>query len=237
MFALDNHMSDTFTFIDLFAGCSGLARGFAPEDFFPIGSVEVDQHAAQTYAANVDREIFAVDIAEVARWPHADVIVGGPPCQGFSQLGLRNATDPRNRLWREYVRALIASQAQVFVMENVPQLLRSPHFIEFAAEVERLGFHLVKGVLNAADYGVPQKRRRAIVIGSRVGRPTYPHPTHGVSGMLVGYRTVRDAFAEPTALPSIPDGRNWHRARSGIKDYSLERYQAGPADCGNRSRI
>jgi DNA (cytosine-5)-methyltransferase 1 len=224
-----------FTFIDLFAGCGGIAHGFMTAGFTPIGAVEIDAHAAETYSLNVDPEVLAVDIAEVKRWPEADVVVGGPPCQGFSQLGHRNSNDPRNRLWREYARALRMSGAQVFVMENVPQLLSSPHFLEFTSEVEAMGFQMSKGVLNAADYGVPQNRRRAIVIGSRAGNPRHPAPTHGTGRRP--YRTVRDALSEPKPLAVIPDGKNWHRARPGVKDYSLVRYAAVPKDGGNRFQM
>lgn len=230
-------MKQDFTFIDLFAGCGGIALGFSSEGFDPIGAVEIEPDAAGTYAANVDPEILAVDIADVHHWPEADVIVGGPPCQGFSQLGNRNPDDPRNRLWQEYARAMRLSGAQVFVMENVPQLLTSHHFLEFAAEAERMGFRIAKGVLNGADYGVPQVRRRAIVIGSRVGSPRHPERTHGSGPGLLPYRTVRQALSEPTVLAGIPDGVNWHRGRPGVKDYSVTRYRAVPANGGNRFQM
>src|ERR1700731_772495 len=74
-------------FIDLFAGCGGLALGFSQEGFEPVGAVEWDADAAETYRLNIHANIEIKDIAQVVDWPRADVVVGGPPCQGFSQLG------------------------------------------------------------------------------------------------------------------------------------------------------
>jgi DNA (cytosine-5)-methyltransferase 1 len=218
------------TLVDLFAGCGGLALGFAWEGFTPVAAVEMDADAAATYRHNVDARIEVADIAEVRDWPAAQVVVGGPPCQGFSQLGTRDPDDQRNRLWRDYVRVLDATGADVFVMENVPQLLRSAQFALLLRETERRGFHVEARVLNAADHGVPQTRRRAIVIGSRVGALLHPQPTQAAHQ----HRDVRHAFTHPTALPLRPDGRNWHVSRPGIRDVSLQRYRAVPASGGNR---
>lgn len=226
------------TFVDLFAGCGGLALGFVREGFGAVGAVEIDPDAAETYALNIDDNIHVDDIATVKRWPRAQVVIGGPPCQGFSQLGMRDPDDPRNQLWREYVRVLEATRAEVFVMENVPQLLASPQFQFFRADVESLGFHVVESVLNAADYGAPQSRRRAIVIGSRICEPHMPRRTHGPqSDGRKPYVDVRSAFTNPTRLPNKPDGRNWHVGRAGIRDTSLQRYRAVPPSGGNRFQM
>jgi DNA (cytosine-5)-methyltransferase 1 len=218
------------TFVDLFAGCGGLALGFQREGFHPVGAVEMDADAAETYRRNVDEAIHVADIAAVDAWPRARVVVGGPPCQGFSQLGSRDPDDERNRLWRHYVRVLDVTQADVFVMENVPQLLRSAQFALLRDEAARRGFDVEARVLNAADYGVPQTRRRAIVIGSRVGPPPFPSCTHPQHRHV----DVRHAFTHPSRLPLRPDGRNWHVGRAGIRDASLQRYRAVPASGGNR---
>src|SRR5437899_9898132 len=130
----DLGISDDPEFIDLFAGCGGLALGFKQEGLRPVAAVEWDCDAAETYRTNLDLNVAVVDIAAVSSWPKASVVAGGPPCQGFSQLGSRDPSDPRNRLWREYVRALDESEADVFVMENVPQLLHSQQFGLFHRE-------------------------------------------------------------------------------------------------------
>jgi DNA (cytosine-5)-methyltransferase 1 len=225
-------------FIDLFAGCGGLALGFATEGLQPISAVEFDPAAAETYRLNIDPNIAVSDIAQVRGWPQAEVVIGGPPCQGFSQLGTRDPDDPRNRLWQEYVRVLDESNADLFVMENVPQLLRSMQFELFREETERRGFNIASRVLCAADYGVPQMRRRAIVIGSRLGTPTFPLETHGPrSPEGRPYVSVRQALDGPPALPEIPDGINWHTGRPHIRPSSVTRYQAVPPDGGNRFQM
>ncbi len=228
------------TFIDLFAGCGGLALGFKEAGFIAKGAVEFERNAATTYRINIDERIFIEDIAVVndrGVWPKVDVVVGGPPCQGFSQLGARDPHDPRNALWREYARALKQTTAPVFVMENVPQLIKSGQFASFLKELssDDTRFNVVHGVLNAAEYGVPQQRRRAIVIGSRLGQPTLPSATHGPrSPNKTPYRTVQEAFE---GLPTIPDGRIWHSIRHGIRDFSRERYRAVPRDGGDRFQM
>ena len=108
------------------------------------------------------------DIATVPDdvFPRADVVVGGPPCQGFSNLGTRNPDDPRNLLWREYARVVRLTRPAVFVLENVPQFLKSDQYgllVDWTQDGPLRGYELTAGVLNAADYGVVQRRRRAIV--------------------------------------------------------------------------
>ncbi|GAA3459360.1 DNA (cytosine-5)-methyltransferase 1 [Saccharothrix longispora] len=166
--------------IDLFAGCGGMTSGFvAAGGYAPVMAVEWDLHAAATYAANFgEGHMRWSDIASIPdeEIPEADVIVGGPPCQGFSNLGSRDVDDPRNSLWREYLRFVRRAEPAVFVIENVDRFLSSTEFALLQAETE--DYELSAGVLLAADFGVPQRRRRAIVIGSRVGRIPLPSPTH-----------------------------------------------------------
>lgn len=225
-------------FVDLFAGCGGLSVGFVLEGYEPALAVEWDADAVETYRRNVDSRIHADDIKTVPAWPRAAVLVGGPPCQGFSALGTRNPYDRRNALWRRYLEAVQETQIDVFVMENVPQLLASGQFVSFRREVRNLGFELKSEVLCAANFGVPQMRHRAIVLGSRLGLPIMPAATHGPVGSgLQPYVTVRKAFSEPTRLAVEPDGKNWHVGRIGVKDFSITRYKAVPADGGNRFRM
>ncbi len=115
---------------------------------------------------------------------NVDVIMGGPPCQGFSGLGKEDPDDPRNLLWREYMRVVTTIRPKIFVLENVDRFLKSQQFADLKAATETgdlQDYTLVPKVLNAADYGVPQARRRAIVIATRkeLGEPlTHPEPTH-----------------------------------------------------------
>jgi len=223
------------TFVDLFAGCGGLAHGFVREGFTPVGAVEIDEDACETYRLNIDKAIYSADIASIDLWPTAQVVIGGPPCQGFSQLGTRDPDDPRNRLWRQYARVVKVTGAQVFVMENVPQLLRSSQYEQFYDEMTRSGFKVTADVLNAADYGVPQTRRRAIVIGSRLGQPDLPEKSHGPQSR--SKRPPVDVRTALAGLPLQPTGKDWHRGRDGIRPDSIVRYKAVPPSGGNRFQM
>jgi DNA (cytosine-5)-methyltransferase 1 len=225
--------------MDLFAGCGAMTRGFVDTGrFYPVFAVEADRDAAETYGLNfgVDH-ITQTKIEEVQRFPLADVVIGGPPCQGFSLLNRDGVGFERRALWREYLRALRESGAALFVMENVPELLRSAEYASFDRAAQDLGYVVECRVLNAADYGVPQRRRRAIVIGSRTGRVPWPEPTHGDPATLqIGqepWRTFRDAVK---GLPQRPDGRDWHIGRNPRAE-SRRRYRAVPRDGGNRFQM
>jgi DNA (cytosine-5)-methyltransferase 1 len=222
-------------FVDVFSGCGGLAWGFRAAGFDPVGAVEANSDAVETYRANIDDRVlleYIEDVNSDRRWPKASILIGGPPCQGFSQLGSRDPADPRNKLWREFLTALDISGAEFLVMENVPRMFASRQYGMFRREVERRGFSLAEGILNAAAYGVPQIRRRAIVFGWKRGTPILPRPTHGAG--LLPHATVRGALA---GLTRVPDGSNWHRPRPQVRDISLTRYRAVPPDGGNRFQM
>lgn len=195
-------MTVVYTMIDLFAGSGGLTAGFrAASDndikFVPVAAVELSPEAAATYAANHGDHIFVGDIGEwlAGDIPHADIVLGGPPCQGFSALGSRDPEDPRSQLWEAYVETVRRVEPQYFVLENVPQFLASTQFTQLEQAVELGGplenYELDAHLLNAADYGTPQSRRRAIVIGRRKELSSLGKPeptTHRAQP------TVKDAF-------------------------------------------
>lgn len=202
--------------IDVFAGCGGLTEGFVKAGFEPVMAVEFNRHAAATYEANFGPHVRCEDISGIPseEFPEADVVVGGPPCQGFSNLGTKDPDDHRNHLWAEYVRVVEAVQPKVFVLENVPRFLKSDQFrlLEEAVDGGPLeGYRLAPRVVNAADFGVPQRRVRAIVIGSRLGEPMFPDPTHGeeTSQSWVGLGQAFEGIpfeAGPSTLPERVDG-------------------------------
>lgn len=197
-------------------------------------AVEWDHDAAETYRVNFGNHVFEGAIENVSRFPSADVVVGGPPCQGFSPLNMARVGLERRSLWREYLRALKEAEPQAFVMENVPELLRSGEFEEFKDAAEQLGFKVDSRILNAADFGVPQRRRRAIVVGLREGIFEWPEQTHFPSDAisLTGrpWRTFREAV---DGLPLKPTGKNWHNPRNP-RPQSLERYRTIPNEGENR---
>ena len=192
--------------IDLFAGCGGMTRGFTAAGYRPVLAVEHDRAAAATYAANFGDHVAAVDIAalDLARVPHADVIIGGPPCQGFSNLGSRAVDDPRNQLWREYLRVVEHVRPKVFVIENVDRFLAAPEFALLRAHTS--GYELTTGHLLASDFGVPQRRKRAFVIGSRVGAIPLPVGTHARSAWH-GVGTVLAGLPALPAVKQLPESR------------------------------
>lgn len=230
-------MSD-YSLLDLFAGCGGMTLGFQNTGRFrSVFAVEWDKDAAETYRRNFGDHIACCPIENVGTFPAADVVIGGPPCQGFSPLNMLGVGLERRSLWRQYLRALDDAKPSMFVMENVPELLKSAEFLSFADEARKRGFIVEGRILNAADYGVPQRRRRAIVIGSRLGPPKWPEPDHFPPGnALEGFKrwtTFRDAVA---GLPLVPDGKRWHRPRNP-KPMSLERYETIPNEGEGRFQL
>lgn len=202
--------------LDLFAGAGGLSEGLQTGDrrFQSVCAVEMEPRAAATYEANhPEAHVFAGTIQDWLQRetvPDVDVVVGGPPCQGFSALGKQDENDQRNSMWRHYARAVARARPRFFVMENVPQFLTSPEFTLLTEMVQPgapLGdYDFTAQVLNAADYGAPQVRRRAIVIGflRAEGDPGLPVKTHGDSA---AYMTVRDTIEGLPQLNELPKGR------------------------------
>lgn len=233
--------------VDLFAGCGGMTRGFVDTGRFePVLAVEMDPSAAATYIANfvpkealAEQHVIADKIESVRGFPDVDVVIGGPPCQGFSPLNRCGVGLERRSLWREYLRALRESGAKAFVMENVPELLRSAEYAAFERLAEKdLGYTVEGRILNAADYGVPQGRLRAIVVGIRGSDVPWPEQTHfdPELGLPIGgepWRTFADAVV---GLPRKPTGRDWHIGRNPRPE-SIVRYQHVPRDGGNRFQM
>lgn len=227
----------TYTLIDLFAGCGGMSRGFQDSGRFrSIFAVESDRDAAETYELNFGDHVACSPIEDVASFKSADLIIGGPPCQGFSPLNRDAVGFERRGLWREYLRALRQARPRAFVMENVPELLRSEEYGEFRRRAEDLGFKMEGRILNAADYGVPQRRRRAIAIGVLANSVPWPLPTHAeiADGTSAESRKPWVTFRQAVAgLPLRPDGKRWHRRRNPRSE-SVRRYKAVPRDGGDR---
>jgi DNA (cytosine-5)-methyltransferase 1 len=169
-------------FIDLFSGAGGLAQGFrAAGSYRSVFAVELERAFAASYEANFGHAVFQgyIENLELRSLPEADIVIGGPPCQGFSPLGKMSgagANTRLNALWRQYLRVVDWVKPLAFVIENVPEFLTS---VEFAAARRQFEpqYYVVEGVLKAVDFGVAQKRRRGFVIGIRADlgiEPTLP---------------------------------------------------------------
>jgi DNA (cytosine-5)-methyltransferase 1 len=191
------------TVIDLFAGAGLLSHAFRRESFDIRLAIEADHAAAATYAANLGRHVTVADVRSVPPRGRCDVLIAGPPCQGFSSLGTRDSSDPRNLLSLEVVRWAKHTQPNVVVIENVARFVESRVWRLAARALAQMGYGITSVVLNAFDFGVPQLRLRSFTIASRRGAPRI------VSIGNHRVETVRQAW---DGLPERPDGRNSHYA-------------------------
>lgn len=169
------------TVIDLFAGCGGFSLGFHSGGFDVRCAVEFNRCAAETFRQNFPEvRVLGEDITKLATWEilaaarlkvgECSVIIGGPPCQGVSLVGKRALDDPRNRLMLEFIRVIREARPKTFCMENVPGLIsfnKGELLQEIMTEFKNACYHVDWKILNAADYGVPQCRRRVIFMGRR----------------------------------------------------------------------
>jgi DNA (cytosine-5)-methyltransferase 1 len=200
--------------LDLFCGAGGLTQGFhSTGRYRTVEAVEIDPDAAASFAATFGKGI--VYVGSIHDWLKSepadsiDIVVGGPPCQGFSTLGRQDAEDQRNLLWRDYARTIRRVRPRYFVLENVARFLDSAQYRALQRATRRNGllrdYQVVAGVLNAADYGAAQARRRAILIGSRrdqapAGLPT---PTH--EGTHVTLHTALKWVRRGVTAVELPD--------------------------------
>lgn len=247
--------------IDLFAGAGGFTLGFRNRFGSRVSAVwanDFNKDAAETYNANFGNHCVVGDIVDILENPQtvipsADIVIGGPPCQGFSLLNKNRQFDPRKALWIPYMQVVERSGARIFVMENVRQLLNTPEHEAIEEEAARLGFKTASAILCAADYGVPQVRYRAIIIGSLDDDPKRffpPEKTHynpepnGTSGnqamlpILKPYRTVRSAVEDlpvptTTDIGALPAPLDLHFTRTPTEK-SLERYKVVSEEGMNR---
>lgn len=161
---------------DIFSGVGGLSQGFISAGFEIAFAIEFDKEIADAYARNhpgtemINEDICGVDVEEVKkRHPHIDLIMGGPPCQGFSQKGKRmSINDPRNFLFQQFVRFVESFKPKYFVLENVPNIITTSNGYfkdQIIESFSKLGYTVNCGVLSASEFGIPQDRHRAVFIG------------------------------------------------------------------------
>ena len=233
----ENYSKDAPVMIDLFCGAGGLSLGFTQEGFITSLANDIEPCCIDTYAHNhpdTPREnIILGDIREVVenvnslmRFKDVDVVVGGPPCQGFSMANRqRLIDDPRNYLYKNYVRAVDIVKPKFFVMENVKgmQSVASQVIEDF----ESIGYTADCCILNAKDFGVPQNRERLIYIGNRLGldneailkeicRSATSIPNHVLADALEGLRPLKASRTKnDTESVSAESGNKIERAIDG----------------------
>ena len=172
--------------IDIFASAGGLTLGFKDAKVQTVCAVEIERHRVATFARHTPRaDILNSDIQRVDFAPYRgkiELVYGGPPCQPFSSGGRQRAARDERDMIPAFIRAIGALRPAAFFMENVPGLVtgdRRAYFAKILAEYRALGFTVAWQVVNAADYGVPQKRRRLFVVGMRGREFVFPAPSHG----------------------------------------------------------
>jgi len=217
--------------LDLFCGCGGLSRGFQKAGFDIVLGIDNWDVALATYRLNhhgsktLKADLSSVTPAQVSqamgvRPGDIDVVVGGPPCQGFSISGKRIVDDPRNRLYKSFVKFVSYYSPSALVMENVPNLISMDGGRigrQIAEDFEAIGYSMSHQVLLASDFGVPQNRRRIFFVGLKNGaRFVFPEPTHGGQGLP--RVTCKEAISD---LPEgdVADGTRYPvTAQSGYQE-------------------
>jgi DNA (cytosine-5)-methyltransferase 1 len=232
--------SSSYSALSLFSGCGGFCEGVRLAGFDVLGAVEWDRFAAQTYRHNFPEvPLYEGDVAGFRHDGHeqwererprfaaldsseVDLIFGGPPCQGYSQIGTRDLNDPRNQLYAEFVRILRDVRPRVFLMENVPNMLmlNKGMFARQALDaLRRSGYSNADvRVLHATDYGVPQLRKRAVFFGIRDDLD-FPFEAGGwldavAAEESVPHATVREAIGDLPEQVS-PDNEQLPYPRAG----------------------
>lgn len=166
--------------VSLFSGAGGLDIGFEAAGFEPVVCVDNDPESCKTLRLNTNWSVFEGDVREFSYVGSVDGVIGGPPCQGFSTAGKGDPDDPRNFLWKEYFRIVSQTKPSFIVLENVTGMLLAKnrkHFEELVSSLEALGFFVNYGILNAADFGVAQSRRRLFLLAGRGFAIPLPQPT------------------------------------------------------------
>lgn len=197
-----------FFAIDLFSGCGGLSLGLKKAGFNIVAAVEIDRKAQETYKLNHPRTpLYRKDIrdldpenvlAEVGiKKGELDLLAGCPPCQGFSRLRTKNklisTNDKRNDLVDDFLRFIQAMHPKAVMLENVPALAKDKRFLAMKNTLHELGYNTVTHILDAADYSVPQRRKRLIMLASRVHTPVIAEK----KCKRISVRTALDGITEP----------------------------------------
>lgn len=196
-----------YNVLDLFCGCGGMSLGFEKADYDVLLGIDIWKDALATYAYNHKNSMTLcadlsslnpIDVSKKIGDKKIDVIIGGPPCQGFSVAGKRIIDDDRNKLYKSFVRMVAYFTPKAFVLENVPNILSIGGGVikdAIVADFEKLGYTVVNKVLMASNYGVPQNRRRAIFVGLLDGKSfSYPEPN------------VNKVISSWEALSDLPEG-------------------------------
>jgi DNA (cytosine-5)-methyltransferase 1 len=204
------HMSEkqVATVLDLFCGAGGLSLGFIQAGFKVVCAIDNDRAALKTYETNLGPHVAEADLAQQMDLPQTTIIIGGPPCQGFSSAGLRRSNDHRNNLVNSFVQVITTLRPQAFVFENVEGFLTAENgnrVMELLTPLITAGYRIHLRKVNAANYGVPQHRKRVLAIGGLGWSPSFPLPTHSAFGAPGARRAATHLIPTPTVLGALAD--------------------------------
>lgn len=203
--------------VSVFSGGGGLDLGFKQEEYEVIWAIDNNPNAVATYKHNLHDNIVCADINEIKLQdiPKADIVIGGPPCQSFSLAGNRNVEDARGQLVWRYIEIIEYVKPKAFVFENVTGLLSAKnnskeYIVDLLKKAfQDIGYQISARVVNAADYGIPQRRKRVIIVGLRDGREfIFPESTHNETGLgLKKYVSVEEAIGDLPEAINDENGR------------------------------
>ena len=227
------------TALDLFSGAGGLSLGLQQAGFSVVAAIENDPSCVESYRLNhpsvkiINENIISVVPRSVpCKKKSLDLIAACPPCQGFSTLKTKNrrskTSDKRNKLVHEIIKYVLYFNPKALLIENVPGFLDSREYSNFRGKLEHSGYKIFQKVLDASDFGVPQRRKRAVVVASLSGHFAWPSKCHD-------RKTVRDTIG------SLQDaglsGDTWHDMSERRTKRVTEIIRRIPRDGGSRSDI
>jgi DNA (cytosine-5)-methyltransferase 1 len=212
-------LSKIYNVVSLFTGAGGLDIGFEEFGKFKIiCASDIEKECKNTYNLNYPsvpfinkdiRTITSKEILEKTNGVKPDVIVGGPPCQGFSVMGDKNSGDPRNLLFEAYARLVKDLEPKCFVFENVKgvkSMFNGKYLVDIANSFSSLGYDIYFDILDASDYGVPQKRERVIIVGTKIDKPYfYPSKDNISIGNLKCKKDVNEAIMDLKDKEDFPN--------------------------------
>ncbi len=204
--AADVDSRRALTVVDLFAGAGGMSLGFRRAGFDAVAAYENWEPAVMTYRVNLGDHIHKAFITAELDVPDAAVFIGGPPCQGFSSAGMRRTDDRRNTLVGEYSRLIARKRPLAFVFENVEGFLTSgdgAFVVDLLDPLIAAGYRIHLRKVNAANFGVPQHRKRVVAIGGLGWDPSFPEASHAAFGAPGVHRANGRAL---TRTPTLADG-------------------------------
>lgn len=207
---LNLHTHPAATVVDLFCGAGGLGLGFHAQGFKILWAADAFSPAVETYRRNIGGHVAEVTLDWDTELPTCDIIIGGPPCQGFSSAGLRKRGDDRNRLVAVFAHLVARHRPKAFVFENVEGFLTGEGgrgVTDLLDPLITAGYCIHLRKVNAANYGVPQHRKRVLAIGGLGWDPDFPAPTHRAAGapgasLVTGQLPWCDSVAK--ALDGLP---------------------------------